>query len=507
MKPVLFADEMKRIDSYTIHSIGLEGCVLMERAALFVVEIIQKHLQKNHIQNPHIAIVCGNGNNGGDGYALARILSEEGYRLSIVAPFTVEKKSVDNEKQLQILRELGLSVNPTFEKEEYDIIVDGLFGIGLNRPLEGAYREIVEKVNGLKGYKIAIDIPSGLHSDTGIVMGCCMKADCTVTMQYEKMGLYVGDGKEFTGKIYCKNIGIHDDGIAYRMKAYDEPVKDLLPHRAANGNKGTFGKVLIIAGDKDMAGACVLCAKAAYRSGCGMVKIISKPENREIIQKMLPEAMLCTMEYDDSTHYPQVLESIHWADSLVIGPGMGRNDKALDLLQFCIKEAFIPMVLDADALWLISKYPETKNLFAGKQAIFTPHVGEFAMLTGRTVSEIKKNLCQHALEYSEANDETLVLKDAATIISEKEQSYQIVNTVGNDGMATAGSGDVLAGIIGSLLAKGMETFQAASVGAYWHGVAGDIAASKLGKNALMANDIIEALNEAENGFLNGEWND
>ena len=508
MKPVLFADEMQKIDTYTMQTIGVEGCVLMERAALFAAEIIKRHIKEHNITDPQIALLCGNGNNGGDGYALARLLWEDGYNISVIAPFFTGKKSRENEKQLNILQQLGMSVATTFEKKEYDIIVDALFGIGLNRPLIGEYQSVIEEGNQLNGWKLAIDIPSGLHTDTGTVMGSCIKADCTVTMQYEKLGLYLNKGREFAGKIYCKNIGIFDtkEEKPYRVYAYDEPVSALLPKRPAMGNKGTFGKVLVIAGDVDMAGACVLCAKAAYRSGCGMVKIITKPENREIIQKTLPEAMLFSMEYDNRNDYPKVLESIKWADSIVIGPGMGRNEKAHALLEYCISNAGIPMVIDADALWLLAKYPNLKEKLADRQFVLTPHIGEFAGLTGQTVPDIKKDLYSAACQYTKEMEGTLVLKDAATLICDKRHSYQIINTVGNDGMATAGSGDVLAGIIGSLMARGMNPFESAGVGVYWHGLAGDIAAEKNGKNALMANDIIEYLYEAEM-LRNGETYD
>jgi len=501
MKPILFADEMKSIDSYTINNIGIEGCVLMERAALFVVDIIKKYVQNHNITSPHIAILCGNGNNGGDGYAIARILYQEGYNVSVVAPFIDGKKSPDNLKQLQILEHLGLSIYTTFEKEEYDIIIDALFGIGLNRPLTGKYADIVDAVNGMTGYKIAVDIPSGLNTDTGEIMGVCIKADCTVTIQYEKIGLYVGKGKEYSGKVYCGNIGICDNGLkaSYRVYAYREPVSSLLPARLETGNKGTFGKVLVIAGDYDMAGACILCANSAFHSGCGMVKIITKPQNREIIQSTLPEAMLLSMEYDDAEKYPEVLKSMEWADSIVIGPGMGRNGQSLSLLKFCLSNTKVPVVLDADALWLLANHPELMFELLGKKFVLTPHIQEFSLLSGKSIENIKKDIYTTAEEYIKSVSGTLVLKDAATLIGNNDYSYKIINTTGNDGMATAGSGDVLAGIIGGLLARGLNTFEAAATGVYWHGISGNIASRIKGKNALVASDIINSLPKAETG--------
>ncbi len=501
MKPILFADEMKSIDNYTINNIGIEGCVLMERAALFVVDILEKYVHEHNVLNPHIAIICGNGNNGGDGYAVARILCQEGYKVSVIAPFIDGKKSPDNLKQLQILKHLGLSIYTTFAKEEYDIIIDALFGIGLNRPLTGEYADIVNIINDMTGYKMAVDIPSGLNTDTGEVMGVCVKADCTVTMQYEKIGLYIGKGKEYSGKIHCGNIGIwaKESGVSYRVFAYRESVGSLLPARPKTGNKGTFGKVLVIAGDYDMAGACFLCANAAFHSGCGMVKIITHSQNREIIQSMLPEAMLLSMEYDDTAKYPEVLKSMEWADSIVIGPGMGRNEKSLSLLRFCISNTKIPIVIDADGLWLIAKHSELISELSEKEFVFTPHIQEFSLLSGKSIEDIKKDIYTTVEEYLNTISGTLVLKDAVTLIGNNDYLYKIINTIGNDGMATAGSGDVLAGIIGALLARGLDTFEAAAVGVYWHGLAGNIASLINGKNALMATDIINSLSKAETG--------
>lgn len=262
-----------------------------------------------------------------------------------------------------------------------------------------------------------------------------------------------------------------------------------LPQREDNANKGTFGKLLVIAGSKNMAGAAIFSAKAAFRSGVGLVKVFTPEENRIIIQSTVPEAILST--YDNDLEEDAVIKELDWADAIVIGPGLGRSESAKALVSFVKKFAKVPVVWDADALNILSENPCDFETFEGVH-IVTPHPGEFSRLTGISVSQVKDNIQMNAYHFAKTHNVICVLKDHHTVITKNGEDI-FVNMSGNHGMATAGSGDVLTGIIGALLAQGMVAFKASSFGVYLHGLAGDYARKKMGAHAMMASDLIDEL--------------
>jgi len=299
MKYLVTSEEMKKYDNNTIDKIGIPGMVLMERAALKVMELITEFSATHEAENVKVLIMAGMGNNGGDGLALARLLAEQGYRVTVWCVGDNAKSSLQWQQQREILRNFPVKISSNMPSVEYDILVDALFGVGLSREVSGSYLEAIRYFNQLQGYKIAVDIPSGLDADTGNVLGEAVKADVTVAFGFCKRGLVLYPGCEYAGKVITAEIGIGEQsffGEPPAMFYYDEPMKDLMPKRIQHGNKGTFGKVLVIAGSRNMAGAAVLAAKAAYRTGAGMVKVISSPENRVVIQETLPEALLGTIE-------------------------------------------------------------------------------------------------------------------------------------------------------------------------------------------------------------------
>ncbi|MBR1930231.1 MAG: NAD(P)H-hydrate dehydratase, partial [Lachnospiraceae bacterium] len=313
--------------------------------------------------------------------------------------------------------------------------------------------------------------------------------DVTVTFGFCKRGLVLSPGCAHAGKVITAPIGI--GGISLLgdkpgMFYYDEEVRTLLPPRNPLGNKGTFGKLLLIAGSHNMAGAAVLAARAAYRTGAGMVKVITSDTNRIIIQQCVPEALLGTKE--------DLKSSLQWADVIAIGPGLGCTEEAGELLKSVLLESSLPLVLDADALNLLAQEQELQEALAAqnREVIMTPHVGELSRLTGHTVEELKEALAEHAMKYAEKLKKIIVAKDARTYICKAEEPV-CVNLRGNSGMATAGSGDVLTGIIAALLAQGMKGFEAAGVGVYLHACAGEYAAEKRSEYACMAGDIADAV--------------
>ncbi len=497
MRAIVKALEMKAYDNYTIEKIEISSLLLMERAALAVVNAIRDKIHKNM----KVLVVAGNGNNGGDALAAGRMLVQEETEVYFCMPGLGGKVSKETEKQIKILQNLGFSIHDKFPEEEYDIVIDGLFGIGLTRTIEGIYKEAVMNINALKengAYVVSCDIPSGICADTGKILGCGVKADVTVTFQYAKAGHYFYPGREYTGALQIASIGIVGEkttGLSASYQTMEETdVKELLPVREPAGNKGTFGKVLLMAGSKDMCGAAVLCGKAVLHTGAGMVKVITPQENRGIIQQSLPEAMLYT--YEGMPEADSLSECIRWADVIVAGPGIGKSEASQMILTCLLQQGKKPFVADADALNLIAENSDLQKAvcsYSKNQLIITPHPGELIRLCGLSMMEYKHNPQKYIRELADDFSCIVVGKDAVTMVAQPEEEKIYMNLNGNDGMATAGSGDVLAGIIGGLLAQQVMSEKAAVLGVYLHGRAGDKAADKKSRYAVTASDLIEYL--------------
>lgn len=490
MKYLVSAAEMKRYDNNTIEKIGIPACVLMERAALAAAEAADAYCAGLR-GGKSVLIMAGTGNNGGDGLAAARILSEKGYRVEVWCIGNREKASGQWKQQMAILENYPVKISKSPAGRQYTVLMDALFGVGLSREITGEYKEAVELFDRLGGWKLALDLPSGIDSDTGKVWGCAVKADRTVTFGFCKKGLMLYPGYEYAGEIATAQIGISERsflGEEPDMYAYDEEPWALMPKRDSSGNKGTFGKVLLAAGSVNMAGAAVLAARAAYRAGAGMVKVITAAENRIIVQQTVPEALFGTWD--------ALAESMEWADVIAVGPGLGKGDEARRCLEQLARGSRKPLLVDADGLNLLSEDAGLRAALAeqgaaGRALIVTPHVGELARLTGRTIAECKEDLPGIGRGLAEALHGVVAAKDARTFIC-RESHAVCLNLSGNCGMATAGSGDVLTGIIAGLLAQGMAAFEAAAVGAYIHGLAGDRVSGEKGPYACMAGDIAAA---------------
>ncbi len=483
------AEEMKEYDSNTTDRIGIPGMVLMERAALAAAEYILRNWEKGSA-----LILAGVGNNGGDGLALARLLSEKGWQAEVWCVGNEEKGTGQWKAQRHILESYPVDFSSIPRRNEYTIMVDALFGAGLSRDVTGEYARAVAEFQKLKGFKLALDIPSGIDSDTGRVRGTAVKADATVTFGFMKRGLGLFPGCERAGEIILADIGITEKSFYGRepetFTFTGEPAK-LLPDRAGDGNKGTFGKVLLVAGSVNMAGAAVLAAKAAYRVGAGMVKVITPEENRVILQTAVPEVLFGTQW--------ELADGLEWADVVVIGPGIGKSQSALSNLRQVLKYGKKPLVIDADGLNLLAESSELQQLLAvqeeqGRKVVLTPHVGELSRLTGVPVQELKQSLKKSGTELAKRFHVIVTAKDARTFVC-RERGSAYLNLCGNSGMATAGSGDVLAGITGALLAQAEDAFTAAALAVYLHGKAGDAAASRKGERSCMAGDIAEAVAE------------
>lgn len=500
IKYLLTSYEAKEIDKISIEKFGIPSFVLMERAALALSETI--HKDKSVAVYSRILVVAGVGNNGADGLAAARILQELGYHhISVLVIGEKEKATEEWTLQYKILNSLDIPVvfwNQLVEEEytdirDSDLIIDALFGIGLHRNISGEYEKIVRNINESSAKKYAVDIPSGVCATTGKVLGCAVKANVTVTFGYMKLGLVLYPGTEYAGCIICRKIGFPQKAremVKPQFFSYTEEALHLLPNRPMYSNKGTFGKILVIAGSPNMAGAAYFASLGAYAAGCGLVRILTHEQNRTILQTLIPEAIMTTYEADylEETLLKDALE---WADVLVMGPGLSVSDVSEKIVEYIWRFSHIPMVVDADALNVLAKHPEwwhKKNA----PVVVTPHLGELGRLTNKTIDELRNNFLEEVCRIQKKLDAVIVAKDARTIVAGNEKMIYI-NTSGNSGMAKAGSGDVLTGIIAALLARKMCPIQAASLGVYLHGLAGDEAKESYGEYGMKPENLTEGL--------------
>ncbi|MCD7981497.1 MAG: NAD(P)H-hydrate dehydratase [Clostridiales bacterium] len=503
MKYILSSAQMQQCDKNTMEGYGVPSAVLMERAALAAAEEITDRFPS---PSARILLACGTGNNGGDGLAMARLLFLKGYTVKVLFPGDEDKCSAEAARQLGIVRKYGIPVTADLPEEYYDVYVDALFGIGLSREIGGNYRTVIDRLNDRAGRKVAVDIPSGISADSGCVMGTAFRADLTVTFGFAKTGQMFYPGADYCGELIVKDIGIDEYSLCgIRPAACMPEIEDLslLPERRADSNKGTCGKLLVFAGSRNMAGAAAFSARAAYRTGTGLVKVATEAANREIIQTLAPEAILAV--YDEKTDIEDfVREQLDWADAVVLGPGIGRSRRAKSLVRAVLGNVKVPCLVDADGLNILSKHPDWLPAYQEDCAgidgesrpafVFTPHPGEMSRLCGQPADVIKSDILNTARRFADRNHVILVLKDARTVTAVPE-SMSYINRTGNHGMATAGSGDVLSGMIGSLLGQGVPADLAAPLGVMIHGLAGDAVAEKTGRMPLTASDIIEGICE------------
>lgn len=503
-------DQMKQLDNRTINEYLIPGLLLMERASLEVFSTCLELIRKHKLEE--VVIFVGPGNNGGDGLAVARHLEAEGMNVNVVLlpqPESLRGDALENYNLLTCRKvmvvhkteELITALKVDMDKR---LIIDALFGTGIQRPVEGEYIEAIRWINAQKSKILAIDIPSGIHGDTGKVLGEAVRATNTVTFQLPKVGNVSYPGAAYNGELKVVSIGIPRELIE-KIKATAEipTIQEMakwMPQRPVDGHKGTFGSLLIIGGVESYSGAGVMAAMAAQRSGVGLIKTAVRKSVNQVYEHLLPEVVTIpldeiNMNITDTTSQlsEQGLQTIqHLAESVnavVAGPGWGNGDEWADVLQGLISIGNKPLLLDADALNLLkSKVDLLKE--RKLPAVLTPHPGEMSRLTGIGIEEINNNRVEVAAKAAKEWNAVVVLKGAGTVIASPHGNITINNT-GNAGMATAGSGDVLAGVIGALLAQGMDPFEAAVLGCWVHGRAGDQAAEEVGEISLIASDIIK----------------
>lgn len=487
------AAQMKAADQYTIQKLGVPSLELMEHAAQACVQV----LEDEKVDLSHVCVVCGSGNNGGDGFAIARILQNNRYSVETFCVGNPEHYTEETQEQMHRLQECGGKITYGMPQEDsYSVIIDAVFGVGLSRKVEGRYRQVIEQMNRMRGTKFAVDIPSGLSATTGCILGCAFKADYTVTFQLKKIGLELSQGRTMAGRVIVPDIGISTDSICEDQEIVRTAGKDIyrkmLPDRPEDSNKGTYGRLLVIAGSKGMAGAAYLNAHAAYMTGAGLVRIYTSSDNREILQTLLPEAIITTYE---EYNKEELLSLLTWADSVCIGSGLGMSRLSEKILKTVIEYVKVPCLIDADGLNLLAENKNYLNQMAERRFVITPHMKEMSRLTGTPVEELKADRIQILKDFISRYRITCVLKDSRTLIASEEKGIRM-NLTGNSAMAKAGSGDVLAGVISGWMVQGKEAEDAAEIGTYIHGLSGDLAKFEKGVYSVMARDLIEYISKA-----------
>lgn len=493
---ILPVTEIRRADAYTIENEPISSVDLMERAATRLCEWFVGNMSAEK----SVLVFCGMGNNGGDGLALSRLLLHKGYDVQAFLVHHSENMSPDCEKNhLRLLNETEIGVNDIFDESDFpevsssDVVVDAIFGSGLSRPMEGLAADLVLYLNSCEAQRVAIDMPSGLFADVPMQNKVAFKAAVTLTLQFPKLSFFFLENDEFVGDFHVLDIGLHSDFISNveveNFFVEREMLRPLLRQRKRFSHKGSYGHALLVAGSSAMTGAAVLASKACLRTGVGLLTTHVPQKAVLPLQVSLPEAIV---DADDDENINTYIDKLASYSAIGVGPGMGRDDASAVLLKRIIQDAEVPLVLDADALNVLGTNP-TWIAFLPSKTILTPHPKEFERMFGKTKNGFERLALQRSM--SVKHGIIIVLKGAYTSVTLPNGTC-FFNSTGNPGMATAGSGDVLTGMVLSLLAQGYAPEEAAVMGVYLHGIAGDSAALKSGYESLIAGDIVENIGQA-----------
>ncbi|NMM49615.1 NAD(P)H-hydrate dehydratase [Marinigracilibium pacificum] len=489
MIKILSAEQTREADQYTIKNEPINSIDLMERASTAFCEWFMGEFPGKS----NIHIVTGKGNNGGDGLAIARMLNEHGYRVSLY--LISEKGSEDfNKNYDRIAGKLNVHIwdgNPEFESG--GILIDALFGSGLDRPIEGQYAEIVQAINNYEGLVVSVDMPSGVYADKPVDSENVVKASHTVSFQLPKLSFFMAENETYVGEWHYVDIGLNKSFIDHSKSFYHlvtlEDVRHCLKKPSKFAHKGNMGRIMIVGGAQGKMGAAVLSAKAALRSGAGLLTCYVPAGGLSIIQTAVPESMALVSSFLDY-HVEEV--SFDGLDAVGIGPGLGTEEQTALAFRKWIKQLTVPAVIDADGLNILSSdLSLLKDLPTG--TILTPHPKEFSRLAGDSKNSFER--IEKARQFAIDHKVVIVLKGAHTAVCDADGSVYF-NSTGNPGMATGGSGDVLTGIITALLGQGYEPKKAAILAVFVHGLAGDEAAEDLGIISMIASDIVDYLPDA-----------
>lgn len=513
---LLTAAQMRELDRTAIEDIGIPGIALMENAGRGAAEMLHRHYAE--LFPGPLLILAGRGNNGGDGYVMARHLLNWGWQVRTLVLAEADAIRGDAAVNLSALRQMQGDVRfvpdaVQLEKAlatagEVRLLVDALFGTGLSAAVTGHYGRAIDWINTSGLPVLAVDIPSGIDATFGQILGKAVRAELTSTFACAKLGQALHPGVGHCGRLEVLDIGIPaallaatgDDALLVDAAM----AASLLPPRPVTGHKGTFGHLLVVAGAAGKTGAAALTAEGGMRIGSGLVTLACPASSQEILAVKLTEVMTTALAEVDGTLSLQALDQIRllWSDkkALAIGPGIGQAEETSALVRRLVRECPLPLVIDADGLNALGCRPEFLSQCPPLQAVLTPHPGEMARLTGMSVVEVEADRVGVARRFAVDHAVTLVLKGARTVIAFPDGQVRI-NANGNPGMASGGMGDALTGMIGGLLAQGLTPPAAAVLGVYLHGLAGDLLAERQGMAGLIASDLLRELPAARSALL------
>jgi len=507
---ILNSAQMREADRRTIDDFGIASIVLMENAGRQVVAAMEATFPD--LGGRSVAVLCGRGNNGGDGFVVARTLAQRGIDVSVFLVGTSEEVRGDARRNLDVLGRLGHTVVEIADAAAWelqspeirhaDVLVDAMFGTGLRTPLTGLYETIVADINASDVPVVSIDLPSGLSADTCDPIGPCIDASVTVTLAAPKLPLVLPPGEAHCGDVVIADIGLPEpaiDGVEgpHLELLTREPMRALIEPRAPDSHKGDFGHVLVIAGAPGTTGAAHLTAMGALRSGAGLVTIATPQACQAVLSVMAPEYMTLGLPAGPAGLSRDSLDLLlaHAADVIAVGPGLGTGADTVELVHALVARAGKPLVLDADALNAFVAAPERLVGGDGRDVIVTPHPGELARLMGITAADVQSNRVELAQNFAETHQLYVVLKGHRSLVATPE-GHVYVNTTGNPGMATGGMGDLLTGMIAAWLGQLLDTEAACRLAVYLHGMAGDLAEAAEGEVALTPSDVIAHLGDA-----------
>ncbi|MCS7309466.1 MAG: NAD(P)H-hydrate dehydratase [Armatimonadetes bacterium] len=512
MLPVLVtAKEMREMDRRTVEEFGIPGLLLMENAGLQVVHHAERRF--GSWEGKRVLVLCGSGNNGGDGMVVARHAARRGARVQVVLVAEPERVKGDALTNLRIVQKLGLPLHVLRSVDElsmlwergWHLVVDALLGVGITGEVRGLVGEVIRFLQQHQEVPVvAVDIPSGIDADTGAVCGCAVRASLTVTFGAMKVGLAVYPGAEYAGEVVVADIGIPEQVVAQaevpRRLVTSEQVRAMLPRRPPDAHKGRFGHVLVVGGSVGLAGAPMMAAEAALRVGAGLCSVAVPRSIYAVAASALREAMVHPLpgapEGCLSEESIEALEPLlQRANVLAVGPGWSTHSPAREALRRLLEATQVPCVLDADALNCLALEPGVLPE-ERPPLVLTPHPGEMARLMGMDTGSVQADRLGVAQQAAQRFEAVVVLKGARTVVATPDGRLW-VNPTGNPGMATGGSGDVLTGVIAGLLAQeGVNLEDAAVAGVYLHGLAGDLAAREVGMAGMIAGDILRYLPQA-----------
>jgi len=515
---ILNAAQMREADRFTIEEIGIPSLVLMENAGRQVVAAMEAAYES--ALDGRVAVLCGRGNNGGDGFVVARTLSQRGIDATVFVVGSVAEIRGDARTNLDALGRLGITVVEIGDEQAWElhfseiaqcsVIVDALFGTGLRTPLAGMLETVVADVNASGIPVVSIDLPSGLSADTPRVIGDSIDASMTVALAAPKLPLVLPPGEARAGDVVIADIGIPDEAI----EALDGPrielltpagVRHLVEPRVADSHKGDFGRVTVVAGSMGRTGAAYLAAMGALRSGAGLVTVATPAACLPIVASMAPEYMTTPLtEAPGGDLSPaaadEVLAGQH--DVIACGPGLGRSAGVGAFVRVLLERATVPLVLDADALTVLADDLSSLRGREERSVIITPHPGEMARLIGDTVEHVQANRLEVAAEFATSQHVYVVLKGHRTVVATPD-GHVFINPSGNPGMATGGTGDVLTGVVAAWLAQLLDAEAACTLAVFLHGAAGDLAEVERGQTSLIASDLLQQLGQAMRRLARG----